>query len=415
MKIFAEGELSTALEGHRAALRNEIRSENNNKLLNVNEADYIDYLVEKYSIEELGIYPDRVTVSAAEELIPAEYFPHDFNVYQGKSYPKQVVTYHLPFSGDSELLRRKPSSRIMWSRDVAINGNAITFKIIDWRNDAAAIKQEADHDIKTILNQCANVNTEIHAYNAGLRNFAKQAFDARKSELLKQLDVLSQLGVPVRPAANIPATFSLPTVKKKVLIKPQASGESFKPEPALDESLYREILRICRDAGREMERHPSVYGGKDEETLRDHLIMVLSPHFESVTGETFNRAGKADIVVRHEGANVFVAECKFWRGEKSLLAAIDQVLSYLTWRDSKAAILCFVRGDLISSVASSIPSIVAKHPCYRRTRDTVAEGWYQFDFHLPNDPSRGLSLAVLCFHFPQSNKSKKSTATRRTP
>jgi hypothetical protein len=203
-------------------------------------------------------------------------------------------------------------------------------------------------------------------------------------------------------------------VKKKVLIKPQASGESFKPEPALDESLYREILRICWDAGREMERHPSVYGGKDEETLRDHLIMVLSPHFESVTGETFNKAGKADIVVRHEGANVFVAECKFWRGEKSLLSAIDQVLTYLTWRDSKAAILCFVRGDVISSVASSIPSIVAKHPCYRRTRENVAEGWYQFDFHLPNDPSRGLSLAVLCFHFPQSDKSKKSITNERT-
>jgi hypothetical protein len=415
MRIFAEGELSTAVDAHRAGLRNEIRSENKNKLLNVNEADYVDYLVEKYSIEEIEIYSDRVTVSAAEELIPAEYFPHDFNVYQGKSYPKQVVIYHLPFSGDSELLRRKPSSRIMWTRDVAINGNEITFKIIDWRNDAAAIKRDAEHDIKTILGQCANVNTEIRGYNAGLRNFAKQIIDARKSELLKQLDVLSQLGVPVRPAANVPATFSVPTMKKKVLIKPQASGESFKPEPALDESLYREILRICRDAGREMERHPSVYGGKDEETLRDHLIMVLSPHFESVTGETFNKAGKADIVVRHEGANVFVAECKFWRGEKSLLSAIDQVLTYLTWRDSKAAILCFVRGDVISSVASSIASVVSKHPCYRRTRDTVAEGWYQFDFHLPNDPSRGLSLAVLCFHFPQSHKSKQSITTRRTP
>jgi hypothetical protein len=415
MRIFAEGELSSFLEAQRAALRDEIRSENKNKLLNVNEADYVDYLVEKYTTPEIELHRDAISVSAHEELIRAEYFPHDFFVYEGKQYPKQVVTYHLPFSGASELLRLKPSSWIMWSRDVSISGNTIKFKIIDWRNDAAAMKQEADHDINTIVSQCANVNTEIRGYNAGLRHFAKQIFDARKSELLKQLDVLSQLGVPVRPAANVPATFSVPTVKKKVLIKPQASGESFKPEPALDESLYREILRICRDAGREMERHPSIYGGKDEETLRDHLIMVLSPHFESVTGETFNKAGKADIVVRHEGANVFVAECKFWRGEKSLLGAIDQVLTYLTWRDSKAAILCFVRGDVISSVASSIPSVVSKHPCYRRARDTIAEGWYQFDFHLPNDPSRGLSLAVLCFHFPQSHKSKKSITTSPTP
>ena len=59
-----------------------------------------------------------------------------------------------------------------------------------------------------------------------------------------------------------------------------------------------------------MERHPSIYAEKDEPTLRDHFIMVLSPHFDSVTGETFNRGGDTDILVRHESANVFVAECK---------------------------------------------------------------------------------------------------------
>jgi len=91
MRIFAGDDLSTVLERQRAKLRNEIRSEDKNKLLNVNEADYIDYLTEKYLIDELQVYADRKTVSAAEELVG----------YQGKSYPKQVISYHLPFSGDS--------------------------------------------------------------------------------------------------------------------------------------------------------------------------------------------------------------------------------------------------------------------------------------------------------------------------
>lgn len=87
-----------------------------------------------------------------------------------------------------------------------------------------------------------------------------------------------------------------------------------------------------------MERHPSTYAGKDEETLRDHFLMILDTHFESVTGETFNRNGKTDILIRHEKSNVFVGECKFWRSEKSLIKTIDQLLDYLTWRDSKAAV-----------------------------------------------------------------------------
>jgi hypothetical protein len=55
------------------------------------------------------------------------------------------------------------------------------------------------------------------------------------------------------------------------------------------------------------------------------------------TGETFNFQGKTDILIRVEGKNVFIAECKFWKGEKALLATLDQLLSYLSWRDTKAA------------------------------------------------------------------------------
>jgi hypothetical protein len=35
--------------------------------------------------------------------------------------------------------------------------------------------------------------------------------------------------------------------------------------------------------------------------------------------------------MRHEGKNIFVAECKLWRGPKAHLEALDQLLSYLTW------------------------------------------------------------------------------------
>ena len=103
-----------------------------------------------------------------------------------------------------------------------------------------------------------------------------------------------------------------------------------------------------------MERHPSTYADKDEETLRDHFLMILSTHFENATGETFNRNGKTDILIRHEKSNVFVGECKFWRGEKSLDKTIDQLLGYLTWRDSKAAILMFIQIEQLDPVLEKV-------------------------------------------------------------
>ena len=46
-------------------------------------------------------------------------------------------------------------------------------------------------------------------------------------------------------------------------------------------------------------------------------LMILSTHFGRATGEIFNLKGKTGILIRHEKSNVFVEECKFWRGEKT--------------------------------------------------------------------------------------------------
>jgi hypothetical protein len=42
-------------------------------------------------------------------------------------------------------------------------------------------------------------------------------------------------------------------------------------------------------------------------------------------GELFNGDGKTDILVRVDGRNVFIAECKIWNGPKNFNDAIDQL------------------------------------------------------------------------------------------
>lgn len=151
--------------------------------------------------------------------------------------------------------------------------------------------------------------------------------------------------------ANIPTTFAIPTtVRQKIVPKPSAPTGTFVPEPALDDSVYQNILQVIQDTGRVFERLPKGYTDKDEESLRDHLILQLEPRFEgSTTGETFNKLGKTDILTRYEGENIFVAECEFWRGIKNHLEALDHLLSYLTWRDSKTALVCFVENKEMDS------------------------------------------------------------------
>jgi hypothetical protein len=161
-----------------------------------------------------------------------------------------------------------------------------------------------------------------------------------------------------------------------------------------------QILERLFEFGKSMERLPSTYEGKNEEALRDLLLVHLAPGFDSVTGETFNKIGKTDILVRHEKENIFVAECKFWSGEKNFLATIDQCLGYLTWRDSKAAIINFIPNRNLQPVLDQVIAVIPKHNCYVGGLDFKKDGWVECDMRLPNDSTRSVRLAVLSFHLP---------------
>jgi hypothetical protein len=402
MRIFAEGDLSRVLSAQLSALHKEIREENKNKLLNMNEAAYIEYLISKYSVEPIEFIWDEMTISEREQMIPARSFPGDFHVINGKSYPKQILTYHLPFNGEKPLLELTPSTRILWTTEVDVAESEISFEIINWRNNADEIKREADSILSKMESQSRNVKKQVDSWNSTLPTEALQIVRARKQELLNQSDLLEQLGVPLRKSDSVSPTFAVPVEKQKPIVrKPEASTEPFVPEPVLDADIFNSILQICHDMGREMERHPSVYHGKEEETLRDHFIMQLSPHFQSVGGETFNKEGKTDILIRHDGGNVFVAECKYWSGIKGFFNAVDQLLSYLTWRDSKASLLIFVKNKDFGAVLEQIRSKIADHDSFDNFLGEPKEAWFNFRFHLPSDESRSISLSVLVFHFPE--------------
>ena len=139
---------------------------------------------------------------------------------------------------------------------------------------------------------------------------------------------------------------------------------------------------------------------KDEEALRDFLLMALSPNFDSASGETFNKKGKTDILIRHKNTNVFVAECSIWAGEKKYRDKLNQALSYLTWRDSKAAVVLFNRNKNLQPVLDTIQKATPEHSCWTHTDAPVGEADYRYRMHLPDDDTRGLQMAVMCFHIP---------------
>jgi len=403
VSIFFEKDLSQYLEGLRNEIKAAVLSETAEYLLNVDEEEYAQHLISRYKIEPLQIHFDDKHVTSREEQIPAERFPRvSFFVERGKTYPKQVIRYHIPYEGTEDLLYCKPNPSILNTHQVELEGGCICFDVIDFYGEPDRIKGDAEYVLKIIRGQSDNVAKNVEAYNQQFPGLIRQEITKRKEQLVKQIDVATSLGVPVRKSEHVPETFRIPEVRHKVMPKPSVNEGVGKPEPSIGDDIYQAILQVIHETGKVFERLPSTYADKDEEALRDHLILQLEPRFEgSTTGETFNKSGKTDILIRHEKSNVFVAECQWWDGSKKHIDKIDQLLSYLTWRDSKTAIICFVDRKDFSKVLKQIVETTQQHSCHVQYTGRSDETWHNFVFHLPGDTDRKMKVAVLAFHLPK--------------
>src|SRR5690606_33643291 len=156
-------------------------------------------------------------------------------------------------------------------------------------------------------------------------------------------EFMEKIGLKVNPTSD---DYLVPNpIEKRKIPKPVAqSTASTKKElvPILQEEVYTDIKEVLYNVGEAIERKPSLYKGKHEEDLRDVFLLYLETRYESTSGveEAFNKKGKTDILLKYakDGSNLFVAECKFWKGPKKFLEGIDQLLGYLTHRDSKTAL-----------------------------------------------------------------------------
>jgi len=390
-------------------IESEINSTQENYILNVSEEQYSQYLIEEYSIDEPILHFENVYADNYEKEISAEYFPHSFHVEEGKKYPRQVIQFFVPLSGNYELLNYRPGTN-----SIIMGGGRINFEVeydklklevIDFYNDPKKIRQVYDENVKHTQDKLNLLKQNIQEFNNSLNSWIIGEIRKRKNKFLAKNEFMSSLGIPFKKKKNTSDTFAIPrpTLRTKIKVsKPDVKNASFKPEPTIDIDVYIQILKLINDVGKNFERLQNVYKDKAEEDLRDHILMTLDPNFEygSASGETFNKTGKTDIQLRHDSSVAFIAECKFWTGEKGYLKTISQLLNYLTWRDTKTSVIIFVRQKDFSSILSKVETITKIHSNYVGFVSKSDENWFNYRFHLNDDKNREIKLAVQLFHIP---------------
>ena len=406
IKLYREGDISYVFNQAHEQIKSNINNKTDDYILNVNATEFAEFLVQDLYIDFPILHFDKIFIDSTEKDIPASWFPMTFDVYQGKSYKRDVIIYHIPYTGDIQILKYRAASRYSMSggTEVEVNQDSISVDVINFYDDPERIKKDFENSKRQILSDYEYLKQDCENYNTNLLSFANSIIRQRKQAVLKKNDIMSSLGVPLKKRDGIARTFSVPKpeLRKKIKVEPKVYEKGFSPEPTLSFENYNEIVKIIYDVGKNFERMPSVYSSKGEEDLRDHILLTLDPNFAygSASGETFNKKGKTDILLRYDSSVVYIAECKFWKGEKQFLSTIDQLLGYLTWRDSKASVIVFAKNKDFSNVISKINEITDKHKNYLRTIGNKGETWWNYKFHINGDRNREIDLSILAFHLP---------------
>ena len=296
----------------------------------------VKYLIEKHRINPLAIDETGIQMNYGDAQIDVRgdfrraIFDMDRPVYvTGTRF-----TFYVPFTGDSDLFRCKPSTSSLSLPTATVRSNELIFTH-DMTNDRDSdVGEMFKRDLNTTQVHAKRVNTDVGRFNGALTENAVQRLNARREKLLKDRDLVASIGFPLRRRQDPPSTFVVPDVKRRITPrKPAASAEPFSPEPALGTDDYEHILSVLSNMVEVMERSPSAFKDMNEEDLRTHFLVQLNGQYEGqATGETFNYEGKTDILIRADGRNIFVAECKFWDGS----SRIDESTGPTAWVHSLA-------------------------------------------------------------------------------
>ena len=407
IKPFREGDTFSTFRNIIEKTNESIRSLENEYVLNSSPTELDDYYVNEVLLEPLILHSDQkyikkqsgVKIDISRGYGRDFYFDSDEKVYVKGT----KILVAIPFEGDPVLWRIRPSTYTMSGYptiDIGYNEIVIEFSFPDNSANGNNLKSDIDSSISSLENAIGNLRRDVEQHNNSAPEAIKQTLKSKRELAESTVGAIASLGIPIKRSDSVPK-FTIPAQRRGRPTKPKVSTKSYQPEPSLDEKEYLHILEIMKSMSLVIERNPSSFSSLDEESIRDHFLLQLNGHYDGgATGETFNAAGKTDILIREGNKNVFIAECKFWHGQKHFKEAIDQLLSYLTWRDSKTALLIFNRTKDSNAVREKMHKAMQEVSEYRKTESYEENGDSKYILVKGDEPGKDIIVTTQLYDIP---------------
>ncbi|QFQ98133.1 hypothetical protein F9278_20095 [Streptomyces phaeolivaceus] len=399
--MFGEKDLRQVLYGELTRMKKEVQSWLADDLLRTSQTEIVDHLVQKYSVPCPVLDREGIQqLPVGEEIVVVPDIA-------GRPHERQLTVLQIavPFHGEARVFLLKPSRHSMRDWYTTVAENELRIRWSGPPGDIDAARRRFEEELEAVEKHLGWARELIDPHNAELGALSIRLLAERRAKLLADRGMEAALGFPVRQRQGAPL-HAVPVNRPRITPRPRPDGSGpYRPEPELSVGDYEAAIRVIVLFRNGLERSLPTAAKMGEEDIRNQLLFTLNTHFEGqAAGEVFNGHGKTDILIRVDDRNIFIADCKNWKGPKAITKALDEQLlgRYLVWRDSKAALLLFIREGNPGEVIRKAADCIGRHPLCKEKLPSKEDGRHDFVFASAQDDGREIRLAFLPFVLPSA-------------
>lgn len=403
MKPFRDIDLSRSLAVSKEKMKAKIESFTNDEIM-ANDIELLaDNLYEEFYIQPVVIYDEDLTRRKVNQSkVRRRVDPYFRDIY-GREYIDVdgfELSFYFPIEGETDLFKCQASTfSLSGYPEITIQSGAIvlmyekTLQEMEREDALESVMKAVEQDLKHLRSGIGYANNDVSHFNSTLRADAVKALLEKRKKVESFYSIASLFEVPVTKTE-----YAAKHVPMKRNISPIAHKYEKQSTYCISDRDYVEILETIKHTGSTYERTPASYASMHEEDLRNTLLAALNATYKGdATGEAFRNNGKTDICIERENRAAFVAECKMWTGQKDVQSAVEQLDSYLTWRDRKTALIYFVRRKDFLRVLSTAQAALRSIPFMRRV-EVVDENEFKCLIASKTTPGQLVQVRVMLFN-----------------
>lgn len=311
------------------------------------------------------------------------------------------VTCTFPFYGDKILFESRASIfSLSGTPEIDLYDNFFkisaseTLDTMTNENNKNLLFERIHGKLESVKKYINYANEDVEKFNKSIRTYTENELKIRKEKVDKFYSVSEMLQIPI--VKSNPKIIEKIRIERKIipLIKKEKDNQK---EYCISDEIYNDIIELIKHQGSTFERTPEVYSILQEEQLRDVILGTLNGVFKGkANGECFRKKGKTDISIEHENRAAFIAECKVWAGKKVLKSALNQLQSYITWRDNKLCLILFSRNKDFFKVLEEIKQTLPEEENFI---DFKEKDKNEFEVKLKSKNNQGQIINVRIFAF----------------